>query len=84
MIFQGLKAEQVTSVHKVYCLLRRLRVCSLIMTSTVQYSNSEAGRPILYKIIYNGHDESMRGKYTEEERFEIFFDRDFSFRRRSR
>lgn len=67
MIFNHLTADQITSVHKLYWLLRKLKVIGLVETATEQIRYTESGRPIRYKLKFVKYHENMKGKFTPEE-----------------
>jgi len=73
MIYETLTSEEVTSVHKLYKLLRNLRVIGVVYTSTEQMKNSGVGHPIRYKIKFDKYDPTMKGKLTPEEKLDQAF-----------
>jgi hypothetical protein len=62
MIFNHLTSDQITSVHKLYWFLRRLKVIGLVETTTEQIRYTESGRPIRYKLKFVKYHENMKGK----------------------
>lgn len=68
MIFDCLTAEEVALIHRFYSFLRRIGAVGLIHTNTKQFSHSEFGKPIRYKLTFAGYDRSMLGKLTADER----------------
>lgn len=67
MIFTNLTSEEVTCVHRLYQLLRKLKVIGVMSTTTVQTRLTESGRPIRYTLKFAGYDASMKGKNTFNE-----------------
>lgn len=65
--FECLTADQVTSVHKIYHFLRKLKVIGIVYTSTEQMRHTGVGHPIRYRLTFSGYDHSMRNKMTPEE-----------------
>lgn len=72
-VFECLTADQVNSVHKLYYLLRKLKVIGIVYTTTKNMRNTGVGHPTRYKLVYGGYDSSMKNKLTAEEHLEQFF-----------
>lgn len=66
--FDCLKSEEVALVHRFYTFLRKIGAAGQLHTTTQQFSHSEFGKPIRYKLSYAGYDRSLLGKLTPEER----------------
>lgn len=60
-------AGQVTATHKLYGLLRKLKVIGLVETVTQQIRLSEDGGPIRYNLQLIKYHADMKGKFTLEE-----------------
>ena len=71
--FECLTSEQVTSVHRLYHFLRKLKVIGVVFTTTEQMRNTGVGHPIRYKLTFTGYDHSMRNKMTPEEALQELF-----------
>lgn len=67
MSFKHLTADQITSVHKLYWLLRKMKIIGLVETTTEQVRYTESGRPIRYNLKFVRYHENMKGKFTPEE-----------------
>ena len=66
-MFQLITADQVTATHKLYWLLRKLKIIGLVETVTQQIRLSEYGRPIRYNLQLIKYHADMKGKFTPEE-----------------
>ncbi len=67
MIFNGLTSEEVTSVHHVYGILRKLGVVGRLMTITERHYITESGKPIRYNLKFVSYDETYKGIKSPEE-----------------
>lgn len=66
--YDCLTSQEVAMVHRFYSFLRRLGAAGLMKTTTTQFSHSEFGKPIRYKLTFAGYDSSMVGKLTTDEK----------------
>lgn len=66
--FECITAEQVTSVHQLYSLLRKLRIIGLMRTTTRKFSHAEFGKPIRYELKFAEYLPEMKGRLTPDER----------------
>lgn len=67
-MFQLITAEQVSSTHKLYCLLRKLRVIGLMETKTEMLAFTEARTSFKYNLRLIKYHPDMKGKFTVEEK----------------
>jgi hypothetical protein len=72
-MYDKLTGDQVTSVHKLYKFLRKLRVLGLMNTLTKRVYITEMGKPIRYKLIFISYDPAYKGKNSPEENLDQFF-----------
>lgn len=66
--FDCLTSNEVAIVHQLYTFLRKIGAIGLMKTSTKQFSHSEYGKPIRYKLTFAGYDASFKGKMTPDEK----------------
>lgn len=80
-MFNRLTSDQVTSVHHVYMLLRRLRVIGTIETVTKRIQLSEDGGPVRYQLTLVSYDPSTKGCLTPYEKAEAYFEASMALER---
>lgn len=73
MTFNRLDLDQVNSSHRLFIVLRKLKLIGLMKTTTEQVRITESGRPPRYNLILEEYDGSMKGRMTAEEAIERYF-----------
>lgn len=73
MTFNRISADQVSSVHRLYNFLRKMKVIGVISTVTETVRLTEHGKPFRYNLKYHSYDPSMKGKLTPEEQLSKYF-----------
>lgn len=73
MMFNRITSEQVSSVHKVYNLLRKMKVIGVVSTITETVRLTDFGKPFRYNLKYVDYDPTMKGKLTADEEMEQYF-----------
>lgn len=73
-MFDQLTSEQVTGVHKVYHLLRKLGVMGIMNTSTERVNITESGKPIRYRLRFSSYDPSTKGHLSLIEKYSLSSD----------
>lgn len=77
MTFTNLTSDQVTSVHRIYYLLRRLSVIGVVRTSTVPTPLTDFGKPLRYHLKFAGYDPSLKGRLMPDEAISQLLDAAF-------
>lgn len=72
-MFNHLTAEQINSVHRLYTVLRRLKVIGTVETSTQRIQLSEDGGPVRYRLVFVSYDPTTKGQLTPLEKIEEYF-----------
>lgn len=70
MIFDVVGPDQVTAIHNLHKILRKLRVIGIIRISCTSVRVTEIDRPIRYRLKFISYDETMKGQLTVEEKLE--------------
>lgn len=66
-MFTSITSDQITSVHKLYFLLRKLKVIGLVETTTDRRVELGYAWPPTYSLRFIRYRPEMKGKFTPDE-----------------
>jgi len=72
MMFKGLQAEQVNSIHTLFLFLHQLKVIGTVHTKTMRTSSHTSN---LYDIVFCNYDHTTKNVINPHEKLKVFFGR---------